>query len=94
MQRCQKMPRPGMLTRSRANRTVRTPGGNQVVHRQKFYRGGGKCALTGAKLQLSKKAKHGSLRTASRSAKRPNRPYGGMLSSRALRRGIIKASRD
>ncbi len=88
------MPRPGVLTRSRANRKVRTPGGRIVVHRQKFYKTGGICAVTGSKLQLPNKAKHGVRRGASRSAKRPNRPYGGVITSRALRRGIIKASRD
>ncbi|MFW9788976.1 MAG: 50S ribosomal protein L34e [Candidatus Thorarchaeota archaeon] len=88
------MPRPGLLTRSRANRMVRTPGGRTVIHRQKFYKTGGTCAVTGAKLQLSRKAKHGSRKGVSRSSKRPNRPYGGVVSSRALRRGIIKASRD
>lgn len=88
------MPRPGMLTRSRANRKVRTPGGRIVVHRQKFYKIGGICAVTGSQLQLPNEAKHGVRRGASRSAKRPNRPYGGVISSRALRRGIVKASRD
>jgi large subunit ribosomal protein L34e len=73
---------------------VKTPGGRRVIHRQKFYKTGGTCAVTGAKLQLPRKAKHGTRRGVSRSAKRPNRPYGGVVSSRALRRGIIKASRD
>ncbi|MFW9833461.1 MAG: 50S ribosomal protein L34e [Candidatus Thorarchaeota archaeon] len=88
------MPRPGMLTRSRANRMVRTPGDRRFIHRRKFYKAWGTCAITGAKLQLPKAAKHGARRSASRSAKRPNRPYGGVITSKALRRGIIKASRD
>lgn len=86
--------RPGMLTRSRANRKVKTPGGRLVIHRQKFYKSGGTCAITGGKLHLSTRAKHGRRRGASRSAKRPNRPYGGVISSQALRRGIIKAARE
>ena len=86
--------RPGMLTRSRANRKVRTPGGRIVIHRQKFYKSEGTCAITGSKLQLSRRAKHSRRRGASRSAKRPNRPYGGVISSQALRRGIIEAARD
>jgi large subunit ribosomal protein L34e len=73
---------------------VRTPGGRRVIRRQKFYKTEGTCGVTGSKLQLSKKAKHGSRRGASHSAKRPNRPYGGVITSQALRRGIIKASRD
>ncbi|MFW9767972.1 MAG: 50S ribosomal protein L34e [Candidatus Thorarchaeota archaeon] len=86
--------RPGRLTRGRANRTVRTPGGRRVIHRQKFYKSGGACAITGSKLHLSRDTKHGRRRSASRSAKRPNRPYGGMVSAKALRRGIIKAARE
>ncbi|MHA2201557.1 MAG: 50S ribosomal protein L34e [Candidatus Thorarchaeota archaeon] len=83
-----------MLTRSRANRTVRTPGGKRVIHRQKFYRAEGTCAVTGKKMQLPRHAKHNRRRNASKSAKRPNRPYGGVISSKALRRGLIKAARD
>jgi large subunit ribosomal protein L34e len=88
------MPRPGMLTRSRANRRVKTPGGRVVVHRKTNYRTGGTCYITGAPLQLSKEAKHGARRGTSRSSRRPNRPYGGVITSKALRRGIIRAVRD
>ncbi|MFX1483304.1 MAG: 50S ribosomal protein L34e [Promethearchaeota archaeon] len=86
--------RPGMLTRGRANRTVRTPGARRVMHRKKFYKTEGTCAISGSKLHLSRRAKHGNRSGASRSAKRPNRPYGGVVSPRALRREIIKAARD
>ncbi|MFW9843786.1 MAG: 50S ribosomal protein L34e [Candidatus Thorarchaeota archaeon] len=88
------MPRPGQLTRGRANRTVRTPGGKRVVHRQKFYKSGGICPVTGSKLQLPRESKYGRSRKSSRSSKRPNRPYGGTLSSEALRRGIINKTRE
>ncbi|MHA3964561.1 MAG: eL34 family ribosomal protein [Candidatus Thorarchaeota archaeon SMTZ1-45] len=88
------MPRPGVLTKGRSNRMIRTPGRRRVIHRKKFYKAGGTCAITGSHLQVSRGAKHDNLRSVSRSAKRPNRPYGGVLSTRALRRGIVKASRD
>ncbi len=88
------MPRPGELTKGKSNRMVKTPGGRRFVHRKKFYRAGGTCAVTGSQLQLSKSGRHDNLRGASRSARRPNRPYGGVISSRALRRGIIKAARE
>jgi len=88
------MPRPGQLTRGRANRAVRTPGGRIVVHRQKMYKSGGKCPVTGAQLQLPKGSMYGRSRKSSKSSKRPNRPYGGALSSRALRRGIINKTRE
>ncbi|MDH4213158.1 MAG: 50S ribosomal protein L34e [Candidatus Odinarchaeota archaeon] len=88
------MARPGQLTRGRANRMVRTPGGRRVVHRQKFYKSGGICPVTGAQLQLPKNSLYRLSRKASRSSKRPNRPYGGVLSSAAVRRAIITKTRE
>ncbi|UCE11318.1 MAG: 50S ribosomal protein L34e [Candidatus Thorarchaeota archaeon] len=88
------MPRPGHLTRGRANRTIRTPGGRFVVHRQKFYRAKGTCAESGRQLQLPRRAKHRLTRKASHSSKRPNRPYGGKLTSKALKRGITRQLRN
>ena len=88
------MPRPGQLTRGRANRIVRTPGGRRVVHRQKMYKSGGTCPVTGSQLQLPKESMYGRCRKSSKSSKRPNRPYGGVLSSKAVRRGIITKSRE
>ncbi len=88
------MPRPGQLTRGRANRAVKTPGGRIVVHRRKVYKTGGVCAATGVKMQLPRKSKQVLSRKSSRSSKRPNRPYGGVLSPRALRRGVISQTRE
>ncbi len=87
------VPRPGMLTRSRANRLVRTPGGRLALHRKKFYRAVSTCALTGTRMQLPKNAKQGRNRRASRSSKRPNRPYGGVASPSAARREIVRVAR-
>jgi large subunit ribosomal protein L34e len=88
------MPRPGQLTRGRANRIVRTPGGKRVVHRNKMYKTGGTCPVTGSNLQLPKGSMYGRSRKSSKSSKRPNRPYGGAISSVALRRGIISKTRE
>lgn len=88
------MPRPGQLTRGRANRIVRTPGGRRVVHRQKMYKSGGKCPITGTELQLPRGSMYGRSRKSSKSSKRPNRPYGGTLSAKAVRRGIISKTRE
>jgi len=88
------MARPGELTRGKSNRMIKTPGGRRFVHRKKFYRAKGTCALTGSQLQVPKSGRHDNLRGSSHSAKRANRPYGGVISSKALRRGIIKAARE
>ncbi|TFG08363.1 hypothetical protein EU538_07220 [Candidatus Thorarchaeota archaeon] len=88
------MPRPGFLTKGRANRKITTPGGGTVVHRRNFYRASGTCALSGAMMQLPKNAKNNLSYKSSKSSKRPNRPYGGYAASHAVRRGIIRAARD
>ncbi|RDE12631.1 MAG: 50S ribosomal protein L34e [Candidatus Thorarchaeota archaeon] len=85
--------RHGELTRNRSNRMVRTPGGRTVVHRRKMYSPGGTCTLCDSKMELPREAKHGLSRTASHSSKRPNRPYGGVATSRAVRRGTIRSLR-
>jgi large subunit ribosomal protein L34e len=86
--------RHGELTRTRANRMVRTPGGRTVVHRRKIYRAEGTCTLCGAIMSLPKEAKHGLSRKASLSSKRPNRPYGGFATSKAVRLGIVRKARQ
>ncbi len=88
------MARPGLLTRGRANRLVKSPGNRLVTHRQKFYKTGGTCYMTGTKLQLPRGSVFGITRRSSKSSKRPNRPYGGILSSEAMRRGIINKIRE
>jgi len=88
------MARPGELTRGRANRVIKTPGQRLVTHRQKFYRTGGTCYMTGAKLQLPRGSVFGISKKSSKSSKRPNRPYGGILSSAAMRRSLIRKIRE
>ncbi|MFW9888956.1 MAG: hypothetical protein ACFFER_12280 [Candidatus Thorarchaeota archaeon] len=88
------MPRPGELTRGRANRTIKTPGGRQMVHRRKIYSARGTCSLTGKKMQLSKEAKQRKTGKSSHSSKKPNRPYGGFATSSAVRRGIMRRARE
>ena len=88
------MPRPGELTKGRKKRAFRTPGGRSTMRRQTFYKAEGTCAVTGKKMQLPRKGKHGENYKSSRSAKRPNRPYGGVLCSQALRRSIIRQARE
>ncbi|NWF95296.1 MAG: 50S ribosomal protein L34e [Candidatus Thorarchaeota archaeon] len=88
------MPRPGALTRSRANRKVKTPGGRVVVHRRKIYSTRGKCALSSRPLQMPRESRQDRLIRASHSSKRPNRPYGGMICASALKREIIKRVRE
>jgi ribosomal protein L34E len=88
------MARPGLLTRGRANRVIKTPGARKVTHRQKFYKAGGVCSMTGSQLQLPKNSLYRLNRKTSLSSKRPNRPYGGVFSPAAVRRAIITKTRE
>ncbi|NHJ12550.1 MAG: 50S ribosomal protein L34e [Candidatus Thorarchaeota archaeon] len=85
------MPRPGLLTRGRSNRSVKTPGGRLATHRRKHYRSRGTCALSGETMHLSKVTKKPK---GSRSSKRPNRPYGGYATAMSVRRGITRNARE
>ncbi len=87
------MPKPGHLTRSRANRTMKTPGGKLTVHRRKIYRTQGTCAISGARMNLPKNANQERRMRSSHSAKRSNRPYGGYATAHATRRSLIRATR-
>jgi large subunit ribosomal protein L34e len=87
------MARPGMLTRGRANRMVKTPGGNLSLHRKKYYTAKGKCAIDGTMMQLPSGAKRSQSSKSSLSSKRSNRPYGGVIGPKAMRRGIISQTR-
>ncbi|NHI83030.1 MAG: hypothetical protein EAX81_01820 [Candidatus Thorarchaeota archaeon] len=85
------MPRPGLLTRGRVNRKVKTPGARLVTHRRKLYRSQGTCVLSGKMMHLPKATKKPK---GSRSSKRPNRPYGGYATAMSVRRGIIRNARE
>ena len=88
------MPKPGDLTRSKANRSVKTPGGKISIHRRKIYTSQGTCAISGDKMQLPRSVNQVRRIKASRSSKRANRPYGGYSSARATRRAIIRRIRE
>ncbi len=88
------MPRPGLLTRGRANRKVKTPGARHSVQRKKFSKTNSTCAVSGEPMHLPRGAKTRRSERTSRSSKRPNRPYGGYATASAVRRGVIKRVRD
>lgn len=84
-----------MHTKSKSLRKVfvRTPGG-KTVERRKFKVGTvPHCPITGQQLPgIAKNTK--ARRKAHKSANRPARPFGGMLSSWASRRMIINKARS
>ena len=51
------------------------------------------CSITGSKLSGIKRGIPSKMKSLNKSQKRPERPYGGVLSPRASRREIIKRHR-
>ncbi len=78
------MVRPALRSRSRRRVKVRTPGGRQVVHYEKRKPGPARCARCGRPLNAVPRLRPHVLRHISKTAKRPERPYGGVLCARCL----------
>lgn len=93
------MVRPALRSRSLRRVPRRTPGGVHVVHYEKRKIGIVRCARCGAPLAGVPRLKASRLRTLSKTKKRPERPYGGVLCSKCLaellrekiRKQILKA---
>jgi len=73
---------------------VRTPGGRNVVHyRRNRKPSRAHCASCGTVLHGMKAIAHRALRALPKTAKRPERPYGGQFCSGCARRTIIEQAR-
>ena len=82
------MPRPALRSRSLRRIYVRTPGGRTVIHYERRKNGKAHCAVCGAELNG---VKTNALYKFSKTEKRPERKFGGVLCPRCLER-LIKAS--
>ena len=81
----QPMVRRYLRSRSYRRVPVKTPGGRVVMHFSKRKPSMGMCSVTGETLKGVARGRPSALRNMPKSRKRPNRPYGGVLSSRATR---------
>lgn len=81
-------------TKSRTFRRVqrRTVKGSKTVYTRRKP-SAPKCAVTGQKLHGVPRGTPGKLKKLSKSQKRPSRPFGGVLSSKAAREEIKKRAR-
>ena len=81
--------------RSRAKRRVfvRTPGGKTVIHYKVRKPKMAVCPVTGQTLKGIPRENTGKIRTMAKSKKRPQRPYGGVLSGKAMRRIVVNEAR-
>ncbi|MAG60625.1 50S ribosomal protein L34e [archaeon] len=73
--------------------SVKTPGGKTVKHYRKRKPSPAICAIYGTPLAGVPKDKTSKIRNLPKSQRRPERPYGGVLSSRAMRAVIKEQSR-
>lgn len=72
---------------------MRTPGGRTVVQYRRRRNAPARCAETGKLLIGVPRGNKTDVRRLPRNQRRPDRPYGGMLSSRAMRRKMIEKAR-
>ncbi len=84
---------PNKRSRSKRRVAVRTPGSKIVTHYKARRPKLGRCFVTGEILKGVPRASASALHTMAKSKKRPQRPYGGVLSSKAARRLIITEAR-
>lgn len=80
-------------SRTFKQRQVRTPGGRLVVQRSKPRPGQASCGRCGAKLHGIPRMTPIEARHATKSSKRPERPYGGVLCSRCTRAELLGEAR-
>lgn len=78
------MPEPNKRSRSKKRQNRRTPGGKLVTHYKRKKKSAKRCARCGKPLKGTLKEE----RNASKSTKRPERPYGGYLCQECLKQAL------
>ncbi|MBI4151197.1 50S ribosomal protein L34e [Candidatus Woesearchaeota archaeon] len=84
---------PRLRSRTFRRRTTHTPGGRHVVHYSRRKPAYAQCGTCGEKLSAVPRAYPSKLQNMSRSAKRPERPYGGVLCTKCMRAVFKRAAR-
>ena len=88
------MPRPALRSRSLARVYVRLPSSTVTVHYRKRRPNRAKCAMCGRELNGVPNLRPVELRKLPKTARRPERPYGGYLCPACLRKYLKKAVRE
>lgn len=84
---------PRYRSRSKRRVFVRTPGGKTVIHYENRKPTAGRCAVTGEILKGVPRASPALLKRLAKTKKRPQRPFGGVLSSKAMRQVVVEEAR-
>jgi len=75
----------------RAN--VKLPGGNVVIHYNRRKPGKPQCSMCGEYLKGVARGMISSVKKLSKTEKRPERPYGGTLCTKCMRKVMIEKAR-
>ena len=76
---------PKHRSRSLRRVSVKTPGGKTVVHYRRRKPSPAKCRTCGVVLKGTPRALPSKMKNMSKTTKRPERPYGGVLCSKCMR---------
>ncbi|MBT4858631.1 50S ribosomal protein L34e [archaeon] len=88
------MPEPRFRSRTFKRVKKKLPGGSTVTHYEKRRPKQGTCPVTGETLKGVARERPTKLKSIGKSKKRPTRPFGGVLSSRAARDKIKQEARE
>ncbi|WP_457611700.1 50S ribosomal protein L34e [Methanocaldococcus sp.] len=88
------MPAPRYKSNSYKKVYVRGPGNRTLIHYRRKKVGRAKCALCGAQLNGVPRGRQAEISKLSKTEKRPERPYGGYLCPKCLKRLMIKKGRN
>jgi len=87
------MPAPKHRSRSKRRVFVRTPGSNTTLHYKRKIPSKPKCSECGQVLPGVARGTKTELNKLPKTKKRPDRPFGGVLCSRCMRKKIIEENR-
>ncbi|NOZ88993.1 MAG: 50S ribosomal protein L34e [Crenarchaeota archaeon] len=87
------MPRPYQRSRSLRRVHVRLPGGETVVHYEKRRPGPARCMICGRPLNGVPRLRPSQLRKLPKTARRPERMYGGVICPSCLEKLLKKTVR-
>lgn len=82
------MPRPGFRSRTFRRERLRTPGGKNILRHIKKKPGKAHCANCGKILSGVARGSKTYVKKLSKTQRRPERPYAGMLCSKCMREKI------
>lgn len=84
---------PKYRSRSMRHVYVKTPGGRTTIHYKPRNPKTGRCPITGEELKGMPRVSANKRRNMPKTKKRPQRPFGGVLSSKAMRKLVKEEAR-